>query len=474
MNLDNYFDFNMIKDKAKDIKKIFFYRICGTGMGAAACLLKEAGYEVAGADRMFYPPMSTYLDHSGIEVFKLDELDLQKLKNEYDLIVVGNVVARMSQEARDLEELGIPFCSFPAAIGALVLEDKKVVGLSGTHGKTTTTYFGVQVFEKLGANPGHLIGGVMGDRAPAAVGKGDFFFIESDEYDSAYFEKFSKFQSYSINELVITSLEYDHADIFESIDSIKKEFRAIIPKADTIIGCSDWDYIKDLKEEYPKSLWQDYGKETINILEKSELGTTFSIKHNEKEYLFKTNVIGLHNILNLTSIIMVALNADFTHDQIQQAIKDLKMVQRRQEIKGIFNKSVIIDDFAHHPTAVEETISAIATQYPGKKLNIYLEPGSATARSDLFQDKFVQSLLQADDITIISPTRATTAIGRSDLNVPQLIQDLKKSGKNAVAIESLDLLVDKIKSESDENSIQLIMSNSSCLGLWSSDFVKSL
>ncbi|TGD46667.1 Mur ligase domain-containing protein, partial [Halobacteriovorax sp. Y22] len=173
MNLANYMDITKLQD-VTNVKKVFFYRICGTGMGAAACLLKESGLEVAGADRMFYPPMSTYLESSGIDIFNLEDENLKDIIKGYDLIVVGNVVARQSDDARMLEELGIPFCSFPAAIGAFVLKNKKVVGVSGTHGKTTTTYFGVQLFEKLGMNPGYLIGGVMDERPPARTGEGEY------------------------------------------------------------------------------------------------------------------------------------------------------------------------------------------------------------------------------------------------------------------------------------------------------------
>jgi UDP-N-acetylmuramate: L-alanyl-gamma-D-glutamyl-meso-diaminopimelate ligase len=474
MDLTNYYNFKKLKSNSDQFKKIFFYRICGTGMGAAACLLKAAGYEVAGADKMFYPPMSTYLDNSGIEVYKLDEISLDEIAQNYDLIVVGNVVAKASDDARDIENSGTPFCSFPSAIGALVLEKKKVVGLSGTHGKTTTTYMGVQVFEKLGAKPGHFIGGVMEDRAPANIGEGEFFFIESDEYDSAYFEKYSKFQSYSIDNLVITSLEFDHADIFSSIDDIKNEFRQVIPKADLVIGCDDWQYIKELKSERIQKKWLDYGDKFLEILEESSMGTKFSLLYESQKKTFKTNVIGKHNILNLSSIILVALKAGYSVDEIQKSITDLKMVQRRQELKGEYKGSLIIDDFAHHPTAVEETIKAIKVKYPDRKIHACLEPGSATARSDIFQKQFVSALELADKITIISPSRPTTAIGHGDLDVSELVKSLESSGIDTYPVQDLEKLISRIEDFSNENSVHLVMSNSSCLGLWSSEFVKKL
>ncbi|AYF45580.1 putative UDP-N-acetylmuramate:L-alanyl-gamma-D-glutamyl-meso-diaminopimelate ligase [Halobacteriovorax sp. BALOs_7] len=471
MNLANYMDITKLQD-VTNVKKVFFYRICGTGMGAAACLLKESGLEVAGADRMFYPPMSTYLESSGIDIFNLEDENLKDIIKGYDLIVVGNVVARQSDDARMLEELGIPFCSFPAAIGAFVLKNKKVVGVSGTHGKTTTTYFGVQLFEKLGMNPGYLIGGVMDERPPARTGEGEYFFIESDEYDSAYFEKYSKFRSYFINTLIITSLEFDHADIFESIEDIKDEFKAILPEVDEVIACSEWESIKDLKTA-DKS-WSEYSRENVKIINVENGLSTFSMKCSQGEHTFKTNLMGMHNILNLTSIIIVALKAGKTVDEIQEGILDLKMVQRRQEVKGEFNESPIIDDFAHHPTAVTETVSAISFKYPGKKIHAYLEPGSATARSDLFQERFVDSLKDVASATIIKPMRPTTAKGQGDLDVEKLKADLDGIGVKTSIVTELDMLISLIKENSNKDSIQLVMSNSSCLGLWSSEFVKTL
>ncbi len=474
MNLENYKDIQALSELAhsNNIKKVFFYRICGTGMGAAACLLKEAGFEVAGADRMFYPPMSTYLENSGIDIFKFEQDDVNTIIKDYDLIVVGNVVARVSDDASFIEELGIPFCSFPAAIGALVLKDKTVVGVSGTHGKTTTTYFGVQLFEKLGMKPGYLIGGVMDDRPPARIGEGDYFFIESDEYDSAYFEKFSKFRSYYIDKLIITSLEFDHADIFESIEDIKDEFKAILPAVDEVIGCSEWPSIKDLKTA--DKPWNEYSRENVKIINVEGGVTSFTMKCSSGEYIFKTNLMGMHNILNLTSVVIIALKAGKTQEEIQAGILDLKMVQRRQEVKGHFNESPIIDDFAHHPTAVLETVNAISLKYPGKKIHGYLEPGSATARSDLFQERFVDSLKGVASATIVKPSRPTTAKGQGDLDVDRMKRDLESSGIQTDIVTDLEKLITIIKANANSDSVQLVMSNSTCLGLWSSEFVKKL
>ncbi|EQC44763.1 Mur ligase family protein [Bacteriovorax sp. Seq25_V] len=468
MNLSNYLDFKNLQNKS--FKKIFFYRICGTGMGAAACLLKEAGFDVSGADSMFYPPMSTYLETSGIKISTIDKLDFKTLKSEYDLIVVGNVVAGSSQEAREIEECGVPFTSFPTAIGALVLNKKTVIGLSGTHGKTTTTYLGAQVFEKLGEDCGYLIGGVMNGRPPSRLGKSPLFFIESDEYDSAYFEKFSKFQSYCVNHFVITSLEFDHADIFSSIEDIKNEFRKVIPTTSSVVGCSDWPEIISLRDQFKEHQWQDYGKNNIHIIERSEFGTKFKIE----DETYKTNLVGDHNIYNLSSIILIAKELGYTKEKIDLAITELLLVKRRQEERGNYRGAIVIDDFAHHPTAVRETLKAVMTKYPKKKINAFLEPGSATARSDIFQAEFLDALKDASAVTIIKPQRPTTAKGRGDLDVTLIATKLNEIGIDASCVVTLEQLQERIDNLSSEENVHLIMSNSSTLGLWSSDFVKNI
>lgn len=476
MNLKNYLSIDKLNKS--NFKKIFFYRICGTGMGAAACLLKEAGFEVEGADSMFYPPMSNYLESSGIKYFKLSDINIQTKLKEYDLIVVGNVVAGSSTEAREIEELGVPFCSFPAAIGAFVLKDKTVIGLSGTHGKTTTTYLGAQVFESLKEDCGYFIGGVMDDRPPSKLGKSKYFFIESDEYDSAYFEKYSKFQSYCINQLIITSLEYDHADIFSSIEDIKNEFRNVIPKVDSVIGCLGWNEIENLKKEFhkisTKVTWKDYGENNTKIIEESEIGTKFELISGNEKLIFKTNIVGFHNIQNLSAIIEVALSYGFTAFEIQSSLGDLKMVKRRQEYKGLYNGAILIDDFAHHPTAVLETIKAIKIRYPNKKVNIFLEPGSATARSDIFQKEFLESLYGANMCTIIKPARPTSAKNHGDLNVSLIAENLLKKNIDSAVVTNFDDLLFRIQKFSDSNTVNLVMSNGACLGLWSSEFAKTL
>ena len=480
MNLLNKVDFNGLKKMQKEIKKIFFYRVCGTGMGAAACLLKEKGYDVQGGDANFYPPMSTYLESTGIPLFKIDQVTPEFLKS-FDLIVVGNVIPKGGPDSLLIEELGVKFASFPTAIGALVLSDVNVIGIAGTHGKTTTTFLATQVFEKLGANPGYLIGGVMEERPSSKLGSGKYFFIESDEYDSAYFEKISKFRSYSLDNLILTSLEFDHADIFNSVEDIKDQFRAAMPYiSKTMIMSSDYIASIELFNEFSdddKNRWFKYGEKSDigpKILEANENGTRFQLVYNKENHIYQTNLIGRHNVLNLAAVILYAHTEGYTHQQISSVISDLQMVKRRQEVRGSYKGALVIDDFAHHPRAVELTLDGIITKYPKRNVHVIMEPNSATARSAIFQKEFTDSLSRAASVIFTKPTRPTSVKNVGDLDIYKIIDSVKASGRAGSVVGNLTELMAEIDKIATPENLILILSNGTCLGLWESEFVKQL
>jgi UDP-N-acetylmuramate: L-alanyl-gamma-D-glutamyl-meso-diaminopimelate ligase len=480
MNLANRLDYNSLKKLQPNIKKVFFYRVCGTGMGAAACLLKERGFEVEGGDTNFYPPMSTYLESTGIPLHRMENVTSEFLKS-FDLIVVGNVIPNGGPDAKLIEELGVKFASFPTAIGALVLSEVNVIGIAGTHGKTTTTYIATQVFEKLNTNPGYLIGGVMEGRPSSRLGNGKYFFIESDEYDSAYFEKISKFRSYSLDNLILTSLEFDHADIFNSVEEIKDQFRAAIPHIEKkFIISSDYLAAIELFNEFyndDKTRWIKYGEKAEagpKFLEANEKGTKFQITFNKETHVFHTNLIGKHNVLNLSAIILYALSEGFNKSQIDQAITDLQMVKRRQEVRGKYKQTLVIDDFAHHPRAVELTLDGIITKYPGKKIHVVMEPNSATARSAIFQKEFSESLNRAASVIFTKPTRPTSVKNVGDLDIYKIVDEVKASGRPGSVVGNLDELMAEIEKIVSPDNVILILSNGTCLGLWESPFVKQL
>ena len=462
------------------ISRIFFYRVGGTGMGAAATLLKQCGFYVEGADTKFNPPMSTYLQSTSITLHNLDEVSDEHIKT-FDLIVVGNVVAKDSEEANRVERLGVPLVSFPAVLGGLVLPKFNVVGITGTHGKTTTTYFLTQIFEHLGESPGYFIGGVIGGRNPANLGSGKYFFIESDEYDSCYFEKISKFRSYGVNDLILTSLEFDHADIFSSVEDIEIQFSHILENLKTsVIYCSDYPSSNKLKLQHEKTgmPWIAYGNSSAtgpHIVSSTPSGTCFELVIDGVKSVFSTNVVGEHNIFNLTSSILYAVREGFSVEEVATAVSSLQMVKRRQEFRGIYNGSVIIDDFAHHPRAVRHSIDSLRVLYPNKKINIVMEPNSATARSSIFQAEFEGALSKADRVVLVAIDRPTTVVGVKDFDVDKAVRNLDNNyGVPATAVEDLECLLTELEAISNKNSVVAILSNGTCLDLWQSTFVERL
>jgi UDP-N-acetylmuramate: L-alanyl-gamma-D-glutamyl-meso-diaminopimelate ligase len=479
MNLKNFWDIEKLGPEAEKIKKIFFYRVCGTGMGAAACLLQEAGYEVEGGDHTFYPPMSHFLENSNIQCHKLSDLSPQ-FYQQFDLIVVGNVVAGSSAEAREIENWNIPFTSFPAALGGLILNKKNVIGICGTHGKTTTTYYLKQMLENLtGKCPGYMIGGVLDDGPPGYLGKEDYFVIESDEYDSGYFQKISKLRLYQLKNVILTSLEFDHADIFQSVEDIKKQFIPVLEKGGKIfIAHQEYAASLDLFNRYKNrfQMAQIYGG-PVNpkIISHHNSLTKFSLVENNQTMEFETNVVGKHNIENLTSIILWCLKEGFGQKEIQRSIKNLKMVKRRQEERGRYREAIVIDDFAHHPRAIDETLKSLKVKYPNKKLIVVVDPSSATGRSDIFQNEYPQSLQLAHQVVIAQPQRKTIAIGRGDLNTEKLIRDwIALTHQSGSVVKTLDELLTTLNQINLDHAILVILSNGTCLGLWESPFVDQL
>ncbi len=477
MNLQNMLIGTELSQKKSEIKKVFFYRICGTGMGACACLAKEAGYEVAGADLSFSPPMSTYLESQNIPLLKLGELSKDQMQ-DYDLIIVGNSVPRNSEYAKFIEESGVAFTSFPSFLGEFILKNREVIGLCGTHGKTTTTYFIAQILENLGEKAGYFVGGIINGRAPSTHGESKYFVIESDEYDSAYFQKISKFRLYELNHMILTSLEFDHADIFESIESIKNEFRDTIPKlSGQIIANDSYTAISDLEKEFNQKLWTYYGTNSDvgphDLRVENGVSKFYLFLGSEKIY-FETNIIGEHNILNISSCLILLYKEGFKVIDLQHSIKNLGMVKRRQEERGYYKNLLVIDDFAHHPKAIDLTIDAIRQKYPDKKILTVFEPISATARSSVFQKEFAQTLAKSDSVVIAANPLQTTVKGSENLNIDVLVKDLKNKGVESQRANDLGALLSFIDQQAPTNDLLLVLSNRTCLGLWESDFVKKL
>lgn len=480
MDLSNLISQADLIKRRSQIKKVFFYRICGAGMGPAAVLVKQAGFDVHGADSAFYPPMSTFLETTGIPLFKLDEVTPEFLK-QYDLIVVGNSVAGKAEAARMIEKVGVPFTSFPSALGSLVLKEKNVIGIAGTHGKTTTTYFMTQLLEKLGQNPGYLVGGIIEGREPAKLGD-KYFVIESDEYDSAYFHKISKFRLYELKNMILTSLEYDHADIFSSVEKIEDEFRDVIPgMKSTLIFNQEYSSAMKLHKDYagknPDQKWFLYGAGSEmgpHDVKTFENGSEFSLVWKGEKVSFRSSVVGHHNVLNISSCLIFLLAEGFPVAEVQKAALEIGMVKRRQEVRGKYKDMVVIDDFAHHPRAITVTLDAIKARFKNKKIITIFEPISATARSNIFQNEFRDSLADSDKVIVAKASMSTTALNGQDLDVDKLASEISAKGKPATVVSRLEDLRARIDEFGEKDSVLLVLSNRTCLGLWESGFVQEL
>jgi UDP-N-acetylmuramate: L-alanyl-gamma-D-glutamyl-meso-diaminopimelate ligase len=476
-----YLSFSALKQKKESIKNIFFYRICGTGMGAAACLLKEMGMNVEGGDLLFTPPMSDYLQSTLIPLHHLKDCGITFLQ-QFDLIVVGNVVPKNSEDATKIETSGVPFTSFPTALGALLLSEQNVVGIAGTHGKTTTTYLAVQLFEKLGFRPGYLIGGVLNDRPSSQLGDGSYFFIESDEYDSAYFEKHPKFHSYALKHLLLTSLEYDHADIYPNVEAIEQEFIKLINHLKKTLILNQ-DYLSTQKVTHSSTIHPDvavyaYGEQSgcgPHILQMTPQKTVFELIWKQTKNQFETNLTGPQNILNLSAVILFAFSQGLSAEMIRPHLRNFKMVKRRQEIVGRYKNALFIDDFAHHPRAMALTLDGIRTQYPNQKMLVLFEPASATARSTIFQNEFTDALKAADGVIIIRPARRSQIPLHGDIDGHHILQRLQKENHiPGCLVENVDDLV-KVLDDYLDNPIHhyrivVTLSNGNLSSLWARIF----
>ncbi len=372
-------------------------------------IARELGYEVSGTDANVYPPMSTQLEESGITLFQ--GYKAEHLDPEPDLVIIGNAMSRGNPMVEYILDRGIPYTSGPQWLADNALQDRWVLGVAGTHGKTTTTSMLAWILEDAGLNPGFLIGGVAENFGISArLGEHLFFVIEADEYDTAFFDKRSKFVHYRPNTAILNNLEFDHADIFDNLDAIKKQFHHLIrtipgkgliiyPKADDNIqdvldqGC--WSPTQTIGEQNDQSDWSikpitpDYGK--------------FSVLLDDKSYEVNWPLIGQYNAMNAVAAIAAARHAGVTPEIACEALSKFKSVKRRMECLGVINNITVYDDFAHHPTAIEKTLEALRQHVGKSRIISILEPRSNTMRMGVHKSSLGESLTQSDLCFILEP-----------------------------------------------------------------------
>jgi len=427
------------------------------------------GIHVSGSDRQLYSPMKEYLEGLNIQV-KIGFRE-ENLNPEPELIIVGNVITRDNPEAQEMLRRNIPYISMPEAIRQFFLKGKDVIVVAGTHGKTTTTALLGWILKCAGKEPGVLLGGVSKDfNSGFYLGKGKHFVIEGDEYDTAFFDKVPKFLHYTPHNLILTTIEFDHGDIYRNLEEVKNSFRRlvqIIPEDGCIVYGSYSVTAGEVLEGVRCSCISagEDGLWDFKALIKNGYTECTAVR-NKKNYMrFRWKKYGLQNIRNCLMAIAMSEHLGLSPEDIQKGIESYEGVKRRQEEIGEFGGVLLIDDFAHHPTEVKETISGIKLRYPERRLWAVFEPRSNTSRRNFFQKLYPDAFMDADG-TIISDIFNRDAINEDErLNPWQIVLDLNKRGKNAFFIESVDKIVEFLKWNAKKSDVILIMSNGSFGGI---------
>ena len=450
----------------EDIHHIHILGICGTAMGALAGMLIDAGYKVTGSDTGAYPPMSDYLASLGIEI-KLG-YKAENLEPTPDLVVIGNVIRKTYEEAEAVLERDLLYCSFPQILGALFLADSRSIVLAGTHGKTTTTSITAWLADEAGLNPGYLVGGVVqGWDRTARRGGGSHFVIEGDEYDTAFFDKGPKFLHYRANTAVITSVEFDHADIYRDLAHVQESFKKLvagIPEAGLVIARTDHATVREVIVDAPCEVW-GYGKgqewDGHVLATDHEAGTmTFSVtREGEEVGQFTTRLVGEHNLYNQVAAVAALIREGLSAEDLQKGFASFKGIRRRQEIRGEPGGVTIVDDFAHHPTAVKVTLDALRMRFGQRRLWTVFEPRTNTSKRKLFQEAYTQVFGASDRVIIASPGDQSRIDDENRMSSAKLAADLRAEGIEAFHMDSVDEIVGTLGANTMEADVVAILSN---------------
>ena len=463
------------------VRRIHLMAICGTGMGAFAGLLKAAGYEVRGSDAGVYPPMSTQLEEQEIQL--MDGFAAENLDWEPDLVVVGNAIRRENPEAVAMRERDLLYASFPETLSELFLASRHPVVVAGTHGKTTTSSILAHCLDALDAAPetGFLVGGVLQNfgRNFRPGAEGGYFVLEGDEYDTAYFDKVPKFVHYRPRTAVLTSVEFDHADIYRDLEHVRSAFRRfvdLIPADGMLFACADGPEVPPIAEAVagalhlystkgdPRAAWQgavvgaDRDTMTFTVSRGGELVGTFV-----------SSLIGEHNLANLTAVVGVLVEHGFEPAAIRAALATYRGVRRRQEVFAEPRGVTLIDDFAHHPTAVRATIDATRLRFGrDRRLWVVFEPRTNTTRRNIFQEAYGRAFDGAD-LLLVAPVHRAAGIPEDERFDPvRLVSDARDGEVDARQAESVEHIVQTLAAEARPDDVVLILSNGGFGGIYAS------
>lgn len=453
------------------VRRIHLVGVAGTGMGAFAGMLKAAGYVVTGSDENVYPPMSDMLREWGIEVFTpyaAENLD----RAQPDLVIIGNVIRRVNPEATAVRERGVPQMSFPAAFGALVAAGRHSVVVVGTHGKTTTTALMAHVLAHAGLDPAFLVGGVtLNYNGNFRLGAGPHVVVEGDEYDTAYFDKGPKFVHYRARTALLTSIEFDHADIFEDLahyEAAFERFCGTLPPDGWLGVSAAYPRAVALARAHSAARPVTYGVDVAADVAAShvrygEVGARFRVDGIAGDVILPMS--GRHNVENAVGVIAAARALGVADDAIVAAIAAFRGVKRRQEPRGEPGGVLVIDDFAHHPTAVRETIAGIRQRYPARRLWAVFEPRSNTSRRNIHQAEYATAFDAADLVTLRLPEPHDKVPADQQLDVSTLVGEIRSRGIQANAFAEVAEIAQSIVDSARTGDVILVMSNGAFGGL---------
>lgn len=443
------------------IRSIHFVGICGTAMAATAAALKEKGLAVTGSDQNVYPPMSTFLADRGIEV--MNGYAERNLAHKPDLVVIGNAISRGNPEAEYALDHKLQFWSLPDLLREYFIRGRRCLVVAGTHGKTTTTALLAWVFEHNGLNPSYLIGGIPNNLGQGARFTGsEWIIIEGDEYDTAFFDKRSKFIHYLPELAILNNLEFDHADIFADLASIQKTFThfiRLVPRNGLLLGNGDDPNLAPLLNVTFCPV-KRFGMGETNAVRATNvrLGPTAS-EFEIPSAKFHLNLAGEFNVRNALAVVAAAKHCGLSNKQIQSAFDTFKGVKRRLEVRGLAGGVTVIDDFAHHPTAIRETLRALRLKYAHETIWAIFEPRSNTTRRNVFQRELAESFALADGVIVAQVARLELLKPEERLNPEQLMADLQAAGKDAAYLPDADSIVAHLAGKAQGGDIVVVFSN---------------
>jgi len=454
-------------------KHIHLIGICGTAMASLAGMLRQRGFKVTGSDAASYPPMSDFLASLEIPVYQ--PFSAMNLQTRPDLVVVGNAISRGNVELEHVLDEHVPFCSLPQILHDEFLRGKEVIVVAGTHGKTTTTSMLSWIFHTSGQQPSFLIGGIAENFGSSfALGQGKHFILEGDEYDTAFFDKGPKFLHYFPDSVILTSVEFDHADIYKDLDAVETSFKRLVnlvPRRGRIIAHDTGESVERCVnrafcsvERYgvsPTATWR------VANLRLEPNRTTWNVLRDGQPWAeFQFQLGGEYNVWNATAAAAMAASYGISKEEISAALKTFKSVKRRLEVKAQVNGITIIDDFAHHPTAIAGTMAALRSRYPGARLWAILEPRSNTLRRNVFQNELAKSLALADEVIIAAIFKSDAIPEAERLDLDAVAAQIHSYGRRAQVIADADSIVASAAPQMRAGDVVAILSNGGFGGIY--------